>query len=91
MNDTDTLITALKAQIISSLKLSDVKPDDIDADDPLVGGGLGLDSIDTLELVVMMEKDYGVKIDTRAAGIEAFASLNALAAYIRQHRSASSP
>jgi acyl carrier protein len=51
--------------------------------------GLGIDSIDTLELVVMIDKDYGVKIDNRAAGIEAFASLNALAAFIRQHRPAS--
>jgi acyl carrier protein len=64
----------------------DLAPALLDPDAPLVGAGLGIDSIDTLELVVMIEKDYGVKIDNRAAGVEAFASLNALAEFIRQRR-----
>jgi acyl carrier protein len=61
-------------------------PESVDPAAPLIGAGLGIDSIDTLELVVMIERDYGVKIDNRAAGVEAFASLEALANYIRQRR-----
>ena len=64
-------------------------PETVDPAAPLFGAGLGIDSIDLLELVVLIEKDYGVKIDNRAAGVEAFASLNALAAFIRQRRPAS--
>ena len=85
---TDSLVVELAHKLVEAL---DTTADLVDPAAPLIGAGLGIDSIDTLELVVMMEKDYGVKIDTRAAGIEAFASLNARAAYIRQHRSASSP
>ncbi len=87
---TDSLVVELAHKLVEALGL-DTTAEVVDPAAPLIGAGLGIDSIDTLELVVMMEKDYGVKIDTRAAGIEAFASLNALAAYIRQHRSASSP
>jgi acyl carrier protein len=87
MNDTDTLITALKAQIISSLKLSDVKPQDIDADEPLVGGGLGLDSIDTLELLVLLEREYGVTVPDINIGRKVFASVRSLASYIQENRS----
>ena len=87
---TDPLIAELAHKLVETLGL-DLAAEAVDPAAPLIGAGLGIDSIDTLELVVMMEKDYGVKIDTRAAGVEAFASLNALAAYIRQHRSASSP
>ena len=87
MNDTDTLVNTLKAQIISSLKLSDVKPDDIDTDAPLVGGGLGLDSIDTLELLVLLEKEYGVTVPDINIGKKVFASVRSLASYIQENRS----
>ena len=82
----DTLVQELKSKLVSVLGL-EIEPTEIDPDEPLVGSGVGLDSIDTLELAVMVQKDYGVKIDNRQTGIEAFASVRALAAYIEQHRS----
>jgi acyl carrier protein len=88
MDETETLINKLKTQIISSLKLSDVKPDDIDEDEPLVGGGLGLDSIDTLELLVLLEKEYGVTVPDINIGKKVFASVRSLATYIQENRSA---
>ena len=84
----DTLTAEIARKLVETLGL-DMAADAIDPTTPLIGAGLGIDSIDTLELVVMIERDYGVKIDNRAAGVEAFASLNALADYIRQHRPAS--
>lgn len=85
---TDPMIAELARKLIDTLGL-DLAPESVDPAAPLIGAGLGIDSIDTLELVVLIEKDYGVKIDNRAAGVEAFASLNALAAFIRQRRPAS--
>jgi len=82
----DTLKQELKTRIIDTLGLMDVAPEDIDDEGALVGGDLGLDSIDVLELVMMIEKDYGVKIDNKELGVKVFASLDALAAYIREHR-----
>ena len=87
MNESDELIRALKSQIIASLKLSDVKPEDIGDDDPLVGGGLGLDSIDTLELLVLLEKEYGVTVPDINIGKKVFASVRSLSAYIQENRS----
>ena len=82
---TDPLVPELARKLVETLGL-DLAPETVDPDAPLIGAGLGIDSIDTLELVVLIEKDYGVKIDNRAAGVEAFASLGALAAFIRQRR-----
>ncbi|HOI73069.1 MAG TPA: phosphopantetheine-binding protein [Syntrophales bacterium] len=82
----DNLKQELKEKIISTLGLLDVAPEDIDEEGALVGGDLGLDSIDVLELVMMIEKDYGVKIDNKELGVKVFASLNALADYILNHR-----
>jgi acyl carrier protein len=84
----DVLPAELARKLVETLGL-DMAPESVDPAAPLIGAGLGIDSIDTLELVVMVERDYGVKIDNRAAGVEAFASLDALANYIRQHRPAS--
>jgi acyl carrier protein len=81
----DPLIPELARKLVETLGL-DLAPETVDPNAPLIGAGLGIDSIDTLELVVLIEKDYGVKIDNRAAGVEAFASLAALAAFIRQRR-----
>jgi acyl carrier protein len=86
-SDTDTLINTLKTQIITALKLSDVKPTDIDTDAPLVGGGLGLDSIDTLELLVLLEKEYGVTVPDINIGKKVFGSVRSLATYIQENRS----
>jgi acyl carrier protein len=85
----DTLEEELKVKLVETLGLG-TPAEEIQNDAPLLGAGLGIDSIDTLELVVMVEKDYGVKIDNRAAGVQAFSSISALADYIRQHRPASS-
>jgi acyl carrier protein len=82
----DELIAELKAKIVSTLSLLDVSPEDILEDDPLVGGDVGIDSIDILELVLMLEKDYGVKIETREVGVKAFASVRAMAEFVRENR-----
>lgn len=75
-------VLELKKKIIEVLNLEDMQPDDIDNDAPLFGEGLGLDSIDALELIVMMERSYGIKIKDPAAGKEIFKSVNTMAAYI---------
>lgn len=81
-----TLVEELKALIIRNLKLEDMTPADIDAAAPLFGGGLGLDSIDALELVVGLEKAYGIRIPDEDVGKEAFASVNALADYVLRNK-----
>ena len=82
----DKLIAELKVKIINTLSLMDVAPEDIGDDTQLVGGDLGIDSIDVLELVLMLEKDYGVKIESKEMGVEAFASVRALAGFVGKHR-----
>jgi len=72
----------LKRKIIDTLNLIDVSPEDIREEAPLVGGDLGIDSIDVLELVMMLEKDYGVKIDNKELGAEVFGSLRALSDFV---------
>lgn len=87
----EKLLAELKVKIIDVLNLIDVRPDDIREDDQLVGGNLDIDSIDVLEMVIMIEKDYGVRIDNRELGAKVFASLRSLAEYIHQHAGESSP
>jgi acyl carrier protein len=82
MNTIEELMGELKVKIIKTLGLMDVTPADIKDDDPLVGGDTGIDSIDVLELVMMIEKDYGVKIENKELGAKVFASVRALAKYI---------
>ena len=82
----DTLIEELKEKLIDILNLTDVTPDDMDPEAQLVGGELGIDSIDVLEMVVMVEKDYGVIINSQEVGEKVFASLSSLAAYIQENR-----
>ncbi len=81
------LILELKAKIIETLNLIDVSVQDIDDDAQLIGGDLGLDSIDALELVMMLEKDYGLEIDSKESGVAIFASVRSLAEHITLHRS----
>jgi len=83
--DVEKLIEALKIKIVEILNLPDVTPDDIPVDGQLVGGELGIDSIDVLEMVIMIEKDYGVVIDNKELGAKVFASLRTLAAYILEN------
>ncbi len=82
----EQLLAELKEKIISTLKLTDIKPEEIVEDEPLIGEGLGLDSIDTLELLVLMEKEYGVTVPDINVGRKIFASLTSMAEYITEHR-----
>lgn len=76
----------LKEQIIQALNLEELSPGDIEDDAPLFGGGLGLDSIDALELIVLLEKQYGIRLKTAAEGKDVFKSINVMADYINAHR-----
>lgn len=82
----EALIEELKSKIISVLNLEGVEPSDIKEDDALFEAGLGLDSIDTLELVAMLEQDYGIVIQERAIAEKAFASVRALAEFVSENR-----
>ncbi|WOO42322.1 phosphopantetheine-binding protein [Rubellicoccus peritrichatus] len=78
----------LKQLIVEALNLEDVEPDEIEDDMALMEAGLGLDSIDALELVVRLEKDFGVKISNSEEAREALASVNALADFLQAKASA---
>ena len=80
------LIEDLKQQIVEQLNLEDVKPQDIDPAAPLFGEGLGLDSIDALELIVLLEKKYSIKISDAKDAKSIFASVNSMADYISSHK-----
>ena len=82
----EEMILKLKQEIIEVLNLEDIKPEDIDNDAPLFGEGLGLDSIDALELIVLMEKNYGIKLQNANEGKEIFKSVKVMAEYINAHR-----
>ncbi len=75
----------LKTQIIKQLNLEDMNPEDIKDDAPLFGDGLGLDSIDALEFIVLLEQHYDIKIADPSEGKEVFQSVNSLAAYIEKN------
>ena len=76
----------LKNNIIELLNLEDVSVDEIKDDDSLFGDGLGLDSIDALELIVMLDKDYGIRLSDPKEGKKIFESIEVMAAYITEHR-----
>ena len=82
----EELIEKLKSEIIEVLNLEDLTPADIDADAPLFGEGLGLDSIYALELIVLLERNYGIKLKDAAEGKEVFKSVAVMADYIMAHR-----
>ena len=82
----DQLLNDLKNQIISTLKLTDIEPDEIDVDAPMIGEGLGLDSIDTLELLVLLEKEYKVTVPDINIGRKIFSSIRAMAKYIHEEQ-----
>lgn len=80
------LVTELKTLIIEHLNLEDVDASKVDPDAPLFGEGLGLDSVDALELVMLMETTYGAKIESSEAGRKAFATLSTLARFVKDNR-----
>lgn len=82
----DNLILQLKNQIIEVLNLEDMTPENIDAEAPLFGEGLGLDSIDALELIVLLEREYGIKLSNPAEGKEIFKSIASIADYVSKNR-----
>ena len=82
----DELIPKVKQMIIDALRIEGMEADEIDSDAPLFGEGLGLDSIDALQLVVAMEKEFGVVVSDAATGTKVFASVRAMAAYIVENQ-----
>jgi acyl carrier protein len=83
----EDLILKLKKEIISELSVENMTPEEMDAEAPLFGeGGLGLDSIDVLELVVLLEKNYGIKIRASKEGPKIFYSIKTIAEYILEHQ-----
>ena len=86
MNIMEELIVGLKEQIIDALNLEEITPEDIDNEAPLFGEGLGLDSIDALELIVILDKFYGIKLANPAEGKDIFKNINTIADYIAKNR-----
>ncbi len=84
----DDLKLRVKQMLIDRLKLEGMVPDQIEDQAPLFGDGLGLDSIDALELVLAVEQTFGVKIEDEASGLQAFKNVEALTAFIAEHQRA---
>lgn len=82
----DALKQELKERIINALNLEDISIEDIQDNDPLFGDGLGLDSIDALELIVLLDKEYGIKLADPKQGKEIFQSVETMAQYIAANR-----
>ena len=76
----------LKKELIEQLNLEDMEPDEIDDAAPLFGDGMGLDSIDALEIIVLLEKEYDIKIDDPREGKDIMHSIDSLAAHIKEHQ-----
>lgn len=83
----DDLIENLKKEIVDQLNLQDVNPATIKDDAPLFSDGLGLDSIDALELIVLLQKRYGIKLASAEEGKHVFYSIKSMANYIRARKS----
>ena len=82
----DDLKVILKKQIVEQLNLKDTKPEDIGDDQQLFVEGLGLDSIDVLELIVLLQQEYGIKLANAEEGPKIFQSINTIAAFIEANR-----
>lgn len=82
----EELILELKTKIIEVLNLEEMTPEDIDTDSPLFRAGLGLDSIDALELIVLLEKSYGIKLANPSEGKAIFKNIRTIAEYVKEHR-----
>lgn len=83
----ESLINEIKLKLIDALNLDGMTPETIDDNAPLFGDeGLGLDSIDVLELIVLLERNYGIRLASPAEGKQVFQSVAVMADYIQQHR-----
>jgi acyl carrier protein len=82
----EELTLNLKKQIIEALNLKHLKPEDIVNDQPLFGDGLGLDSIDALELIVLLQQHYNIKLVDPQEGPKIFKSVNSIVEYIQAHK-----
>ena len=83
----EDLILKLKKEIIDQLQLEGMTPEEVDPEAPLFGEeGLGLDSIDVMELVVLLDKNYGIKIRAPKEGPKIFYSIKTIAEYIMDHQ-----
>ncbi|MDR2282933.1 MAG: phosphopantetheine-binding protein [Sphingobacterium sp.] len=82
----EELKAELKGKIIEVLNLEDITVEDINDDDSLFGDGLGLDSIDALELIVLLDKGYGIKLSDPKQGKAIFESINTMADFISKNR-----
>lgn len=80
------LMQNLKVQIVEQLNLKDIKPEDIGDDQPLFVEGLGLDSIDALELIVLLQQHYGIKLSKAEEGYDVFRSVTSMAKYIMANK-----
>ena len=85
----DDLKRKIKELLIERLKFEDMTPEDIGDDEPLFAGGLGLDSIDALEIVVMLETEFGIKVKNENSAREYFKSVSSLAEFVNQRTAAS--
>jgi acyl carrier protein len=86
MQTKEELVSELKALIIKQLNLEEVAPESFDENTPLFGEGLGLDSIDALELVVLLDKNYGIKIQDPKAARKVFENVRTMVEYIQENR-----
>ena len=84
--ETAELKQQVKKQIVEFLNLTSIKPEDIKDNEPLFGEGLGLDSIDSLELIVLLGREYGITIQDPKEGRKVLSDVNTMVAYIEQHR-----
>jgi acyl carrier protein len=84
--ETAALKQQVKEQIIHFLNLTTVKPEDIKDDEPLFGEGLGLDSIDSIELIVLLSREYGITIQDPKEGRKILTDINTMVAYIEKNR-----
>ena len=83
----DALIAELKQKVVEALNLEELSAEEINENTPLFGAdGLGLDSIDALELIVLLDKEYGIRLSDPKQGKEIFYSIATMAEYIQQHR-----
>jgi acyl carrier protein len=84
--DNETLKAEFKEHLIKYLNLLDTKPEDIKDDEPLFGGDLGLDSIDSVELIVLLDREYGIKIKNPTEGRQILVDVNTIVSYIVANR-----